>query len=199
MSQPRIDPNGRLHRRTGVGRFSVECGAERSGPVNVSLSPLTPLGRYALSRAPYCGVRTSQTRGVPMIFGAHVIVFTHDAEADRAFFRDVLGHVERRLRRRVADLRDAALRDRVPPDRREPDQRDLSPLRRPRRRDATAGSQGRGLQPRRRRALGHGHALHAAGRHDDRALSAQAPDGATRASDVAAIVPWTRRSSSLVD
>lgn len=25
-----------------------------------------------------------------MIFGAHVIVFTHDAEADRAFFRDVL-------------------------------------------------------------------------------------------------------------
>jgi catechol 2,3-dioxygenase-like lactoylglutathione lyase family enzyme len=26
-----------------------------------------------------------------MIFGAHVIVFTHDAEADRDFFRDVLG------------------------------------------------------------------------------------------------------------
>ncbi len=26
-----------------------------------------------------------------MIFGAHVIVFTHDADADRAFFRDVLG------------------------------------------------------------------------------------------------------------
>jgi catechol 2,3-dioxygenase-like lactoylglutathione lyase family enzyme len=26
-----------------------------------------------------------------MIFGAHVIVFTHDAEADRIFFRDVLG------------------------------------------------------------------------------------------------------------
>jgi catechol 2,3-dioxygenase-like lactoylglutathione lyase family enzyme len=26
-----------------------------------------------------------------MIFGAHVIVFTHDAEADRNFFRDVLG------------------------------------------------------------------------------------------------------------
>ena len=25
-----------------------------------------------------------------MIFGAHVIVFTHDAEADRNFFRDVL-------------------------------------------------------------------------------------------------------------
>jgi catechol 2,3-dioxygenase-like lactoylglutathione lyase family enzyme len=25
-----------------------------------------------------------------MIFGAHVIVFTHDADADRAFFRDVL-------------------------------------------------------------------------------------------------------------
>ena len=25
-----------------------------------------------------------------MIFGAHVIVFTHDAEADREFFRDVL-------------------------------------------------------------------------------------------------------------
>ena len=25
-----------------------------------------------------------------MIFGAHVIVFTHDAEADRVFFRDVL-------------------------------------------------------------------------------------------------------------
>lgn len=26
-----------------------------------------------------------------MIFGAHTIVFTRDAEADRAFFRDVLG------------------------------------------------------------------------------------------------------------
>lgn len=26
-----------------------------------------------------------------MIFGAHTIVFTHDADADRAFFRDVLG------------------------------------------------------------------------------------------------------------
>lgn len=26
-----------------------------------------------------------------MIFGAHVIVFTNDADADRAFFRDVLG------------------------------------------------------------------------------------------------------------
>jgi catechol 2,3-dioxygenase-like lactoylglutathione lyase family enzyme len=26
-----------------------------------------------------------------VIFGAHVIVFTHDADADRAFFRDVLG------------------------------------------------------------------------------------------------------------
>ena len=26
-----------------------------------------------------------------MIFGAHVIVYSHDAEADRAFFRDVLG------------------------------------------------------------------------------------------------------------
>jgi catechol 2,3-dioxygenase-like lactoylglutathione lyase family enzyme len=26
-----------------------------------------------------------------MIFGAHVVVYTKDAEADRAFFRDVLG------------------------------------------------------------------------------------------------------------
>jgi catechol 2,3-dioxygenase-like lactoylglutathione lyase family enzyme len=26
-----------------------------------------------------------------MIFGTHVIVYSHDAEADRAFFRDVLG------------------------------------------------------------------------------------------------------------
>ena len=26
-----------------------------------------------------------------MIFGAHVIVYSHDSEADRAFFRDVLG------------------------------------------------------------------------------------------------------------
>ena len=27
----------------------------------------------------------------PMIFGAHVIVYSKDATADRAFFRDVLG------------------------------------------------------------------------------------------------------------
>jgi catechol 2,3-dioxygenase-like lactoylglutathione lyase family enzyme len=26
-----------------------------------------------------------------MIFGAHVIVYSHDAEADRAFFQDILG------------------------------------------------------------------------------------------------------------
>jgi catechol 2,3-dioxygenase-like lactoylglutathione lyase family enzyme len=26
-----------------------------------------------------------------MIFGSHTIVFTHDADADRAFFKDVLG------------------------------------------------------------------------------------------------------------
>jgi hypothetical protein len=31
--------------------------------------------------------------GAPlMIFGAHVIVFSNDASADRAFFRDVLGY-----------------------------------------------------------------------------------------------------------
>ena len=31
-----------------------------------------------------------------MIFGAHVLLYTKDAEADRAFFRDVLGfsHVD---------------------------------------------------------------------------------------------------------
>jgi catechol 2,3-dioxygenase-like lactoylglutathione lyase family enzyme len=29
--------------------------------------------------------------GIPMISGAHVIVYSQDAEADRAFFRDVLG------------------------------------------------------------------------------------------------------------
>ncbi len=29
--------------------------------------------------------------GGPMIIGAHVIVYSKDAEADRAFFRDVLG------------------------------------------------------------------------------------------------------------
>src|SRR3989442_13682332 len=27
----------------------------------------------------------------PMISGAHVLIYSHDAEADRAFFRDVLG------------------------------------------------------------------------------------------------------------
>ena len=26
-----------------------------------------------------------------MIFGAHIIVYSKDAEADRAFFRDILG------------------------------------------------------------------------------------------------------------
>jgi catechol 2,3-dioxygenase-like lactoylglutathione lyase family enzyme len=29
--------------------------------------------------------------GNPMIFGAHVIVYSKDADADRAFFRDILG------------------------------------------------------------------------------------------------------------
>jgi hypothetical protein len=29
--------------------------------------------------------------GNPVIFGAHIIVYSKDAEADRAFFRDVLG------------------------------------------------------------------------------------------------------------
>jgi catechol 2,3-dioxygenase-like lactoylglutathione lyase family enzyme len=30
-------------------------------------------------------------RRMPMIFGAHVILYSRDAEADRAFLRDVLG------------------------------------------------------------------------------------------------------------
>jgi catechol 2,3-dioxygenase-like lactoylglutathione lyase family enzyme len=31
-------------------------------------------------------------RSGPMIFGAHVIIYSKDAAADRAFFRDVLGY-----------------------------------------------------------------------------------------------------------
>ena len=33
---------------------------------------------------------TGNSKGSAVIFGAHVIVFTQDAEADRNFFRDVL-------------------------------------------------------------------------------------------------------------
>jgi catechol 2,3-dioxygenase-like lactoylglutathione lyase family enzyme len=33
----------------------------------------------------------NKVKGPTMIFGSHVIVFTRDAEADRNFFRDVLG------------------------------------------------------------------------------------------------------------
>ena len=33
----------------------------------------------------------SVQKGQFMIFGAHVIVYSKDAEADRAFFRDILG------------------------------------------------------------------------------------------------------------
>ena len=32
-----------------------------------------------------------------MVFGAHVIVYSQDAEADRAFFRDILGPAARRI------------------------------------------------------------------------------------------------------
>jgi hypothetical protein len=33
-----------------------------------------------------------------MIYGAHVILYSNDAEADRAFFRDVLGYASQALR-----------------------------------------------------------------------------------------------------
>ena len=36
-----------------------------------------------------CGVRTRAYRG-DMFSGAHVVIFSEDADADRAFFRDVL-------------------------------------------------------------------------------------------------------------
>jgi catechol 2,3-dioxygenase-like lactoylglutathione lyase family enzyme len=35
--------------------------------------------------------RFQQKEQSPMIFGAHVILYSQDAEADRAFFRDILG------------------------------------------------------------------------------------------------------------
>src|SRR5580658_828350 len=35
---------------------------------------------------------TPSGRGEAVIFGAHVIVYSRDASADRAFFRDVLGY-----------------------------------------------------------------------------------------------------------
>jgi catechol 2,3-dioxygenase-like lactoylglutathione lyase family enzyme len=34
-----------------------------------------------------CGI----TRGETMIFGAHIVLYSKDAEADRAFFSNVLG------------------------------------------------------------------------------------------------------------
>jgi len=50
-----------------------------------------------------------------MISGAHVIVYSKNAEADRAFFRDVLGFKSRGGGSRLADLRLAAWRSRSPP------------------------------------------------------------------------------------
>ena len=38
-----------------------------------------------------CATIGGKYKGRFMIFGAHVIVYSKDAEADRAFFRDVLG------------------------------------------------------------------------------------------------------------
>ena len=38
-----------------------------------------------------CGCRPSHFRGGTMIFGAHFVMYSQDAEADRAFLRDVLG------------------------------------------------------------------------------------------------------------
>ena len=43
-----------------------------------------------LGRGPACG-KIMGERAKAMIFGAHVIVYSKDAAADRAFFRDVLG------------------------------------------------------------------------------------------------------------
>jgi catechol 2,3-dioxygenase-like lactoylglutathione lyase family enzyme len=37
------------------------------------------------------GIFEARKRGTFMISGAHVIVYSKDAEADRAFFRDILG------------------------------------------------------------------------------------------------------------
>ena len=43
-----------------------------------------------------------------MITGAHTVLYSPDADALRAFFRDVLGFPCGRRRRRLADLRPAA-------------------------------------------------------------------------------------------
>ena len=36
-------------------------------------------------------VNSGERRGRPVIFGAHIIVYSRDADADRAFLRDILG------------------------------------------------------------------------------------------------------------
>jgi catechol 2,3-dioxygenase-like lactoylglutathione lyase family enzyme len=51
--------------------------------ISLSVWPLASLERRAIS--------TGKDGDWPMIFGAHMIVYSKDAEADRAFFRDVLG------------------------------------------------------------------------------------------------------------
>ncbi len=50
-----------------------------------------------------------------MISGAHVIIYSKDAEADRAFFRDVPQIRIRGCWSWLADLRPAAGRSRIPP------------------------------------------------------------------------------------
>jgi hypothetical protein len=50
-----------------------------------------------------------------MISGAHVLVYSKDAEADRAFFRDVLGFKSVGCRPWLAHLRPAAGRSGIPP------------------------------------------------------------------------------------
>jgi hypothetical protein len=57
------------------------CGKERRPQARVGLVRKWNCGKFA----------GAKERTKPMIFGAHVIVYSKDAESDRKFFREVLG------------------------------------------------------------------------------------------------------------
>ena len=75
----------RSRRRARPDASDAEERACRCGPIEAGLTGTAVAGSSSLGRPTHKGA-------LAMIFGAHVVVYSNDASADRSFFRDVLGY-----------------------------------------------------------------------------------------------------------
>jgi catechol 2,3-dioxygenase-like lactoylglutathione lyase family enzyme len=84
------NPEGRVYQRGGENNRSDAAEGATEAGVDRLRGPLQAI-RFHTPRNLWQARGRREERMEAMIFGAHVIIYSKDAEADRAFFRDMLG------------------------------------------------------------------------------------------------------------